>query len=58
MKLHKEQFDKFVTSQKKDSEEKENETNKRIDEVRKQLMAEWDAEKEGLIASHAEEVGK
>ena len=58
MKLHKEQFDKYVTAQKKDSEAKEHEVENRIEEIRKQMMTERDTEKEEIIAAHAEEVGK
>jgi len=56
MTLHKEQFDKFVTAQKKDSKDKEQEIAKRIEEMRKHVITERDSEKEELIAAHAEEV--
>ena len=56
MKLHKEQFDKFISGQKQDAEIKDREMALQLDEIRRQLVAKQEEERQTLIASHNEEV--
>ena len=56
IKLHKDQFDKFIVAQKKDAETTEEETTKKFEEMRIKMTEEHKIEKQKLTAAHAEEV--
>ena len=56
IKLHKDQFDKFIVAQKKDAETREEETTQKLEEMRIKMTEEYNMEKQKLTAAHAEEV--
>lgn len=56
MKLHKEQFDRFINGQKQDAEAKDSEMAMQLEDIRRQLAAKQEDEKNALISHHNEEV--